>query len=97
MGRIVDVEQFFKQYECNWNNAQQEVILQITDSFAPWNNVSVRLTNHEITIMKEETAIDKGIQMDINALSTIMFGYKRPLELNELELISRKRRGDTCI
>ncbi|WP_142325682.1 GNAT family N-acetyltransferase [Bacillus thuringiensis] len=87
MGRIVDVEQFLKQYELNWNNVQQEVILHITDSFAPWNNVSVRLANHEITIMKEET-IDKGIKLDINALSTIMFGYKRPLQLNELEFIS---------
>ncbi|MCU5380432.1 GNAT family N-acetyltransferase [Bacillus cereus] len=87
MGRIVDVEQFLKQYELNWNNVQQEVILHITDSFAPWNNVSLRLANREITIMKEET-IDKGIRLDINALSTIMFGYKRPLQLNELELIS---------
>ncbi|HDR7516349.1 GNAT family N-acetyltransferase [Bacillus mobilis] len=87
MGRIVDVEQFLKQYELNWNNVQQELILHITDSFAPWNNVSVRLANHEITIMKEET-IDKGIKLDINALSTIMLGYKRPLELNELEIIS---------
>ncbi|PEC93791.1 GNAT family N-acetyltransferase [Bacillus thuringiensis] len=87
MGRIVDVEQFLKQYELSWNNVQQEVILHITDAFAPWNNVTVRLANHEITIMKEET-IDKGIKLDINALSTIMFGYKRPLELNELEFIS---------
>ncbi|MGF9853492.1 GNAT family N-acetyltransferase [Bacillus paramobilis] len=87
MGRIVDVEQFLKQCELNWNNVQQEVILHITDSFAPWNNVSVRLANREITIMKEET-IDKGIKLDINALSTIMFGYKRPLELNELEFIT---------
>ncbi|KFM99482.1 acetyltransferase, GNAT family [Bacillus clarus] len=88
MARIVDVEQFFNQYELNWNDQQQEVILHITDSFAPWNNISVRLLNHEITIIKEETIKEKGIQMDINALSTIMFGYKRPLELNELELIS---------
>lgn len=87
MSRIVDVEQFFKQYEFNWNDVQQELIFHITDSFAPWNNVSIRLANHEITIMKEET-IDKGIKLDINALSTIMFGYKRPLQLNELELIS---------
>ncbi|PGO25423.1 GNAT family N-acetyltransferase [Bacillus cereus] len=87
MGRIVDVEQFFKQYEWNWNNEEQEVILHITDSFAPWNNLSVRLANHEITIIKEETK-DRGIKLDINVLSTIMFGYKRPLELNELELIS---------
>ncbi|MGH0524568.1 GNAT family N-acetyltransferase [Bacillus cereus] len=87
MSRIVDVEQFFKQYELNWNNVQQELILHITDSFAPWNNVSVRFANHEITIIKEET-IDKGIKLDINELSTIMFGYKRPLQLNELELIS---------
>ncbi|MGN5651853.1 GNAT family N-acetyltransferase [Bacillus sp. Brlt_9] len=86
MGRIVDVEQFLKQYELNWNNVQQEVILHITDSFAPWNNVTVRLANHEITIIEE--AMDKGIKLDINALSTIMFGYKRPLELNEIELIS---------
>ncbi|MEG7967352.1 GNAT family N-acetyltransferase [Bacillus cereus group sp. Sample30] len=86
MGRIVDVEQFLKQYELNWNNAQQEVILHITDSFAPWNNITVRIANHEITIIEEP--IDKGIKLDINALSTILFGYKRPLELNELELIS---------
>ena len=64
------------------------MILHITDSFAPWNNVTVQLKNNEITIIKEETAIENGIQMDINALSTIMFGYKRPLELNEIELIS---------
>ncbi|ACK92008.1 GNAT family N-acetyltransferase [Bacillus cereus] len=86
MGRIVDVEQFLKQYELNWNNVQQEVILHITDSFAPWNNVSVRLANYEITIIEEP--MDKGIKLDINALSTILFGYRRPLELNELELIS---------
>ncbi|MDA1761759.1 GNAT family N-acetyltransferase [Bacillus cereus] len=86
MGRIVDVEQFLKQYELNWNNVQQEVILNITDAFAPWNNVTVRLANHEITIVEEST--EKGIKLDINALSAIMFGYKRPLELNELELIS---------
>lgn len=88
MGRIVDVEQFFKQYEWNWNNEEQEVILHITDSFAPWNNVTVQLKNNEITIVKEETAKENGIQIDINALSTIMFGYKRPLELNEIDLIS---------
>ncbi|EEK94433.1 GNAT family N-acetyltransferase [Bacillus cereus] len=86
MGRIVDVEQFLKQYELNWNNVQQEVILHITDSFAPWNNVSVRLANYEIAIIEEP--MDKGINLDINALSTILLGYKRPLELNELELIS---------
>ncbi|MDA1867711.1 GNAT family N-acetyltransferase [Bacillus cereus] len=86
MGRIVDVEQFLKQYELNWNNVQQEVILHITDAFALWNNVTVRLANHEITIVEETT--EKGIKLDINALSAIMFGYKRPLELNELELIS---------
>lgn len=86
MGRIVDVEQFLKQYELNWNNVQQEVNLHITDSFAPWNNVSVRLANYEIAIIEEP--MDKGINLDINALSTILLGYKRPLELNELELIS---------
>lgn len=86
MGRIVNMEKFLKQYELNWNNVQQEVILHITDSFAQWNNITVRLANYEITIVEETT--EKGIKLDINALSTIMFGYKRPLELYELELIS---------
>lgn len=86
MGRIVDIEQFLKQYELNWNNIQQEIILHITDSFAPWNNVSVRLANYEITIIEEP--MDKGIKLEINVLSTILLGYKRPLELNELELIN---------
>ncbi|HDR5276667.1 MULTISPECIES: GNAT family N-acetyltransferase [Bacillus cereus group] len=86
MGRIVDVEQFLKQYKLSWNNVQQQIILHITDAFAPWNNVAVRLANHEITIVEETT--EKGIKLDITALSAIMLGYKRPLELNELELIS---------
>ncbi len=43
MGRIVDVEQFLKQYELNWNNIQQEIILLLQIHFAPWNNVSVGL------------------------------------------------------
>ena len=46
----------------------------------------MRLANYEITIIEE--LMDKGIKLDINALSTILLGYKRPLELNELELIS---------
>ncbi|PFN84325.1 GNAT family N-acetyltransferase [Bacillus cereus] len=86
MGRIIDVEQFLKQYKLSWNNVQQQIILHITDAFAPWNNVAVRLANHEITIVEETT--EKGIKLDITALSAIMLGYKRPLELNELELIS---------
>ncbi len=42
--------------------------------------------SYEITIVEETT--EKGIKLDINALSAIMLGYKRPLELNELELIN---------
>ena len=43
MGRIVDVEQFLNNMNLTGTMKQQEVILQITDSFAPWNNVTVNL------------------------------------------------------
>ncbi|PED72354.1 GNAT family N-acetyltransferase [Bacillus pseudomycoides] len=90
MARIVDVEQFLNQYPFVWSNQQNNVILHISDSFAPWNNVTVQLQNKEIVIVnKEETEKQNssGIHLNINALSTILFGYKRPLELYEIDHI----------
>lgn len=91
MVRIVDVEQFLKQYSFVWSNQQNEVILHISDSFAPWNNVTVQLQNKEIVIInKDETEKRNsgGIHLKINDLSAMLFGYKRPLELYEIGTLS---------
>ncbi|MEN1937934.1 GNAT family N-acetyltransferase [Paenibacillus sp. 102] len=91
MARIVDVEQFLKGYPFVWNNQQNDIILHISDSFASWNNVTVQLQNKEIVIVNKEEAErlkNRGIHLNINDLSAMVFGYKRPLELYEIGYVS---------
>ncbi|MGG0240365.1 GNAT family N-acetyltransferase [Bacillus rhizoplanae] len=91
MVRIVDVERFIKQYPFAWENNEEEVILHISDSFAPWNHQTVLLRNKKVDIVSEEEAIalkGRGVQLNINALSTALFGYKSPSELYQIGVIS---------
>ncbi|MEH6851034.1 GNAT family N-acetyltransferase [Bacillus pseudomycoides] len=91
MVRIVDVERFIKQYPFAWENNEEEVILHISDSFAHWNNQTVVLREKEAVIVNEEDASvfkGKGIHVNINALSTALFGYKSPWELYQIGNIS---------
>ncbi|WP_459502727.1 GNAT family N-acetyltransferase [Bacillus sp. C1] len=91
MVRIVDVEQFLNQYSFVWSNQQNEVVLHISDSFAPWNNTTVTLQEKEVIISnkeKTENRNNKGIHVNITDLSAMLFGYKRPLELYEIGYIS---------
>lgn len=72
-------------------NQQNDVVLHISDSFASWNNVTVVLKNKKVDIVRNEEAEklqNKGIQLNINALSATLFGYKRPTELYEIGFLS---------
>ncbi|CAG9614546.1 N-acetyltransferase Eis [Bacillus rhizoplanae] len=91
MVRIVDVERFLKKYPFVWENNEEELILHISDSFAPWNNQTVLFGDKEIVMVNEEEAVafkGKGVQLNINALSTALFGYKSPWELYQIGVIS---------
>ncbi|WP_242224184.1 enhanced intracellular survival protein Eis [Bacillus cereus group sp. BfR-BA-01380] len=91
MVRIVDVERFIKQYPFAWENNEEEVILHISDSFAHWNNQTVALRDKEAVMVSKEEAValkGKGVQLNINALSTALFGYKSPWELYQIGVIS---------
>lgn len=91
MVRIVDVERFIKQYPFVWENNKEELILHISDSFAPWNNQTIILRDKEVVMVRKEeteTLKERGIQLNINALSTALFGYKSPWELNQIGTIS---------
>ncbi|MCH1627002.1 GNAT family N-acetyltransferase [Ferdinandcohnia quinoae] len=83
MVRIVDVEEFLKQYQF-YNQAR--IVLEVTDPHAPWNEKSFSINDNEVTI------VDSGdypkVKLSINALSTILFGYKRPLELFQIGMIT---------
>lgn len=84
MVRIVDVEQFINQYPFNWSSSGEAVTLTITDSFASWNNKTFILKNKQIQTMEKR---DTGIEMTINELSSILFGYKKIETLNRLEQV----------
>lgn len=91
MVRIVDVERFIKQYPFAWEHNEEEVILHISDSFARWNNQTVVLRDKEVVMVSKEEAValkEKGVHVNINALSTALFGYKSPWELSQIGVIS---------
>ncbi len=91
MVRIVDVELFLKQYPFNWTNVEDSVVLHVVDSFAPWNNKTVLLGDGEVSILEQAEApafAERGIRLNINSLSTALFGYRRPRELYEVNLLS---------
>ncbi|RLQ95865.1 GNAT family N-acetyltransferase [Falsibacillus albus] len=89
MCRIVDVKDFLEKYEWNWGD-EEELFLHINDPLAEWNDQSFIVTRKGVqSIAKTENT--KGIRMQINALSTMCFGYKNPMELWELGAIHCSR------
>jgi predicted acetyltransferase len=91
MVRIVDVESFLNQYPFDWSKGRDSVVLHISDTFAPWNNRTVWLSDGDVAIIGEEAQAkyaDRGVRLNINGLSTVLFGYKRPQELQEIGLLA---------
>ncbi|TCP66098.1 GNAT family N-acetyltransferase [Baia soyae] len=88
MVRIVDVEKFLTYCPFRWDVAQgKEVKLQITDSFAPWNERTFVIGNQEVQVKDSCDGEEGCVQLSINTLSAILFGYKRPHEMFGLGLI----------
>ncbi|GLB60332.1 hypothetical protein NCCP133_24640 [Cytobacillus sp. NCCP-133] len=88
MGRIVNVEKCLTQYSFIGN--KENVFIQIEDLHAPWNTGSYLISDHEVSTFKEKEGSQcanpaaRRLHMSINALTAIIIGYKRPLELYEL-------------
>ncbi|MBO0959680.1 GNAT family N-acetyltransferase [Neobacillus sp. MM2021_6] len=88
MARIVDAEECLKRFPFIPGN--ELLFLHLEDSHAPWNNGSYLIGNGEIKVFKEKAGGQcvhppkKGIRLNVNSLSAILFGYKKPMELFEL-------------
>ncbi|WP_144552432.1 enhanced intracellular survival protein Eis [Bacillus sp. X1(2014)] len=88
MARVVDAEECLRKFPFLPEN--ESLFLHLEDTHAPWNNGSYLLGKGEIRVFKEKTGGQcvhppkKGIQLNINSLSAILFGYKRPMELFEM-------------
>ncbi len=94
MARIVDAEQCLQKYL--FNDVTEKIFLHIEDEYAPWNNGSYLLANGEVTVYKDKPGSScvqppqRGVRLDINTLTALIFGYKRPTELFELGYIKGK-------
>ncbi|MDQ0198463.1 GNAT family N-acetyltransferase [Neobacillus ginsengisoli] len=88
MARLVDVEACLIKFPFLQEN--ETIFIHLEDTFASWNNGSYLIGNGEIRAFKGKTGSQcvhppkKGIQLTINSLSAILFGYKRPMELYEM-------------
>ncbi|MFY0758361.1 GNAT family N-acetyltransferase [Metabacillus dongyingensis] len=82
MVRIVDAESLLKNYDFEWSDAVSELVIHLKDQHAPWNNGTYKIKNKEVTKLNESEP--EGLSLDINTLSAMLFGYKRPADLYEI-------------
>ncbi|SDR14420.1 GNAT family N-acetyltransferase [Virgibacillus salinus] len=91
MARIVDVLEFLKQYAFH-DGGEQSLSLHVVDSFLPENSGVYQLRQ-----IGSETAVNhlfygdqgdhEGIHCTIQYLTSMLLGYKRPMELYHLGLV----------
>lgn len=86
MARIVDVLGFLKQYPLQRNASHENLLLRIVDDFFPENSGTYQLDN-EANVEKVTEDVTGGVHCSIQVLTVMFLGYKRPLELYELDLI----------
>ncbi len=91
MARIVDAEKCLQKYR--FNDVTDKVFIHLEDEHAPWNNGSYLIGSGEVKQFKEKQGSNcvqppqRGVRMDVNSLTALLFGYKRPAELFELGYI----------
>lgn len=88
MGRIVDVEAFLQKYPCDPCAQNITVTFKINDEFLEWNNItlSVLFDKGKTKVMGTSSAPD--VEMSIGTLTSLLLGYKTPMELYRIERIT---------
>ncbi|MCP1423284.1 putative acetyltransferase [Paenibacillus xylanexedens] len=86
MARIVSVEQFISQYPFASQDSPVQIVLQVEDAHAPWNEGAWQLNvamNGTASIWKTSEPItdDQIIKVDIQSLTAVLMGYRRPTEM----------------
>jgi len=87
MIRVVDVQSFLQIYPFNWQCQDSQLNISVTDEYAPWNNGSYTVkpcdNGNEVIV----NAVQEGLTMSVNTLSTLLLKYKTASELCDCELI----------
>ncbi|WP_141771824.1 GNAT family N-acetyltransferase [Rossellomorea aquimaris] len=80
MNRIVNVENFLKEYLKN-SEFDDRLMITIRDEQADWNNGTFLVERHDI---RKSSAVENTLKMDINTLSAVLFGIYTPKALMEM-------------
>ncbi|MDO6656438.1 enhanced intracellular survival protein Eis [Anaerobacillus sp. 1_MG-2023] len=93
MARIVDVENFLKQYPFKLDK-NESFFLHITDAHAQWNNRSYHISAEGVNVYKgdKENAScmhppKRGLRCNINTLTALLTGYQKAELLYEAGLL----------
>ncbi|TFE24732.1 GNAT family N-acetyltransferase [Cohnella luojiensis] len=94
MSRIVDAEAFVKQYPWMPGEREEAVVLTLSDAHAPWNNGAFRLmlsASGEGRLERLEGIAAEssgGLKCDIQTLTAMLIGNRKPSLLREVGRIS---------
>jgi predicted acetyltransferase len=80
MNRIVNVENFLKEYLKN-SEFDDRLMITIRDEQADWNNGTFLVERHDI---RKSSSVENTLKMDINTLSAVLFGVYTPKALMEM-------------
>jgi predicted acetyltransferase len=86
MGRIVDLEAFMQKYPFQNVPDNVELYFRISDPLADWNNGMFKLSWRDKKTVFEKTSEKDAVfplTMNIQTLTAMMFGYKRPSYMYE--------------
>lgn len=92
MARIVSVEQFISQYPFASQESPIQILLEVEDQYAPWNEGVWELNvamNGTASIWKKAESEHEGqrgqlIRLHIQSLTTMLMGYRRPVEMEQI-------------
>ena len=89
--RVVDVPQFLERYPFPRRPETLRLHLRVHDALAPWNEGDFLLCWEEDRTRcerVEEGPLQNLIELDIQTLTTLMMGYKRPSYLYNNERLN---------
>ncbi|KKO52505.1 GNAT family N-acetyltransferase [Paenibacillus sp. DMB20] len=89
MARIVDLKSFMEQYSFTANR-EAELTIQVKDTAAPWNEGLWKLGVNgqgkaDVVQLPSTGAASSDLSTDIQTLSALFMGYKRPQELYRMK------------
>jgi len=98
MARIVDFEEFIKQYNFVNVEINDTITFNIRDSVLDWNNQSFTL---QFNMGSKPVLIDGSsencVELNIGILTTMLLGYKRPTYLRKIERLAANDKTITLL